>query len=56
MKPCVRCETPVDAEIWEEELEMCLVCSHEYFDHDHPECSWGCVLNFWEGRKVTQDG
>jgi sugar phosphate isomerase/epimerase len=31
-KPCVRCELPVDAEIFEEELGFCVDCSHLYWD------------------------
>lgn len=51
MKPCVGCEDLVDADVHEEELGMCVMCSNAYFSHDHDECSWGCMLNFWEGRK-----
>jgi len=56
MKPCDRCGAPVKADIHEEELGMCLDCSNEYFEHDHPECSWACMFNFWAGRKVNSDG
>jgi hypothetical protein len=33
-KPCTMCETPVDADIWEEELGMCIECSNDYFTHE----------------------
>lgn len=32
-KPCRDCGAPVDAEIWAEELEFCLDCSNDYWEH-----------------------
>lgn len=32
--PCEYCKIPVDKDIWEEEMHMCIDCSHAYFDHD----------------------
>ncbi len=31
--PCVKCGDPVPPAVYEEELEMCVQCSHDYFDH-----------------------
>ncbi len=31
-KACTYCEVQIDAEIWEEELGMCVECSHKYYD------------------------
>jgi hypothetical protein len=33
MKPCVFCEIQIDADVWEEELGLCLDCSNDYYDH-----------------------
>jgi hypothetical protein len=33
MKPCKDCSTPVDAEVYEEELGFCLRCSDDYWGH-----------------------
>ena len=33
-RPCVYCQTPVDHDIWFEELGMCVDCSNVYFSHD----------------------
>lgn len=33
-RPCGYCQTPVDHDTWFEEMEMCIDCSHAYFDHD----------------------
>ena len=30
-RPCRDCGAPVDTEIWFEELQMCVDCSHAYF-------------------------
>ena len=30
-RPCRDCSTPVDTDIWFEELEMCVDCSNAYF-------------------------
>jgi hypothetical protein len=35
MKPCVYCDTPIDSDIHEEELGMCLDCSNAYWSHDY---------------------
>lgn len=35
--PCNMCGDPVDADIHEEELGMCLDCSNDYFTHDDEE-------------------
>jgi hypothetical protein len=32
-KPCVDCESLVDAEVWDEELGFCLSCSDDYWGH-----------------------
>jgi hypothetical protein len=32
--PCEYCKIPVQADIWEEEMHMCIDCSHAYFDHN----------------------
>ncbi len=42
-KPCRFCDEPVEARVWKEELEMCVECSHDYFDHkisDFDEATW----------------
>jgi hypothetical protein len=31
--PCVECAAPVDADIHEEELGLCLECSNDYWGH-----------------------
>jgi len=31
-RPCIRCNSPVDAEVYEEELGFCLDCSNLYWD------------------------
>lgn len=49
MKPCNYCEAPIDPEIHEAELGMCVDCSNAYYDHDHEGCSWGCMAAF-DGR------
>ena len=33
-KGCIYCDTPVDSDIWEEELGMCLDCSNKYWNHE----------------------
>ena len=33
-RPCKDCQTPVDHDIWFEELGMCVDCSNVYFTHD----------------------
>lgn len=32
-KPCVDCATPVDADVYDEELGFCLDCSNDYWGH-----------------------
>lgn len=49
MKPCKYCDEPIDAEIFEAEMGMCLDCSNAYYDHDHEGCSWACMAVF-DGR------
>ena len=34
MRPCNDCGEPVDAEIFEEELGMCLECSNDFWGHE----------------------
>ena len=51
MKPCVYCETLIDADIHEAEMGMCLDCSNAYFSHDHEGCSWGCMADFGNRMK-----
>ena len=46
MEPCKYCGTLIDAEIHEAELGMCLECSNAYFEHDHDDCSWACMVAF----------
>ena len=36
-RPCRDCQTPVDHDIWFEELEMCVACSNIYFTHEDEE-------------------
>ena len=36
-RPCRDCQTPVDTDIWFEELEMCVDCSNKYFTHEDEE-------------------
>lgn len=31
--PCDKCQTPIDKDIYAEELGMCVDCSNDYFDH-----------------------
>ena len=33
-KGCIYCDTPVDSDIWEEELGMCIDCSNKYWNHE----------------------
>ena len=33
MKPCKDCFTPVNAEVYDEELGFCLDCSNDYWEH-----------------------
>jgi hypothetical protein len=33
-KPCDDCQAPVDADVWEEELGMCIDCSDKYWSHE----------------------
>lgn len=35
--PCDQCGTPVETDIYHEELGMCVDCSHDYFSHDEEE-------------------
>jgi hypothetical protein len=30
--PCRYCDTPVDTDVWFEEMEMCVDCSNKYYD------------------------
>ena len=32
--PCRDCQTPVDHDIWFEEMEMCVECSNNYFSEE----------------------
>jgi hypothetical protein len=34
MKECVDCPVMIEADVWEEELGMCLDCSNAYWSHD----------------------
>ena len=34
MTPCNYCGTPIDSDIHEEELGMCLDCSNAYWSHN----------------------
>ena len=34
MTPCEYCKTPIDSNIYEEELGMCLDCSNAYWGHN----------------------
>ena len=36
-RPCRDCQTPVDHDIWFEEMEMCIECSNKYFSHEDEE-------------------
>lgn len=36
-RPCQYCQTPVDHDIWFEELGMCVECSNRYYDHEDME-------------------
>lgn len=35
--PCDNCGTPVETDIYHEELGMCVDCSNDYFSHDEEE-------------------
>jgi len=32
-KPCIYCDAPVQADVWQEELSMCVDCSNKFFEH-----------------------
>jgi hypothetical protein len=34
VKPCVDCNIMIDADVWQEELGMCLDCSNKYWSHE----------------------
>lgn len=34
MTPCDYCSTPIDSDIHEEEMGMCLPCSNAYWSHN----------------------
>jgi len=34
VKPCVDCNIMIDADVWQEELGMCLDCSDKYWSHE----------------------
>lgn len=53
MKPCKYCETPIDSEIYEAEMGMCLECSNAYYNHDHAGCSWACIATF-NGKETNE--
>jgi hypothetical protein len=36
-KPCYKCGSLIDADIYKEELGMCVMCSNAYFDHSEEE-------------------
>jgi hypothetical protein len=36
-RPCRDCQTPVDTDIWFEELEMCVDCSNKFYTHEDEE-------------------
>jgi NMD protein affecting ribosome stability and mRNA decay len=36
-KPCIDCGVMIDADIWHEELGMCVDCSNKYFNHEEEE-------------------
>lgn len=33
-RPCVYCDTGVDADVWGEELKMCVECSNKFYSHE----------------------
>lgn len=35
--PCDMCGTPVETDIYYEELGMCVDCSNDYFSHEEDE-------------------
>ena len=34
MTPCDYCKTPIDSDVYEEEMGMCLDCSNAYWSHN----------------------
>jgi hypothetical protein len=34
MTPCDYCRTPIDSDVYEEEMGMCLDCSNAYWSHN----------------------
>lgn len=47
MKPCKYCGDPVNENVYEDEIGMCLDCSNAYYEHGHhDECSWLCMSLF----------
>jgi hypothetical protein len=41
MRKCIDCSVFIDADIWQEELGMCLDCSNAYWSHDDEEVTYG---------------
>ena len=37
MKACTDCGVLISADVWEEELGMCVECSNAYYSHDDEE-------------------
>jgi|14BtaG_2_1085337.scaffolds.fasta_scaffold00617_5 hypothetical protein len=48
MMPCDICDDGMPADLYAEEMGMCLECSTAWWDHgndDDHECSWGCMMD-----------
>ena len=41
MKPCIDCAVLIDADVYVEELGMCIECSNTYWSHDDEEVTGG---------------
>lgn len=44
MTPCIYCKVEIDSDIWQEELGLCLDCSHAYFNHQIDLIGVQCLI------------